>query len=70
MAQSGVGIGLLASWLVEDDIEAGRLVPLLEKYTPPNAPIRALTPPGPYLPRPTRVLLDHLRTALRTRLNL
>ena len=70
MARRGLGICMLASWLVEDDIEAGRLVQLLEDYDPPNAPIRALTPPGSHLPRRIRLLLDYLRTGLQARLGL
>lgn len=60
MARSGLGICLLASWLVDGDVRAGRLVPLLERYYAPRAPIRALTP-ARYTPGVVRALIAHLR---------
>jgi len=42
----GLGVALLADWLVREDIERGRLVPLLERFTAPPAPVFALSPPG------------------------
>lgn len=68
MARSGLGISMLASWLVDPDIRAGRLVPLLENHTPPPAPIRALTPPGRHVPPTVRALIEHLREGLAARL--
>ena len=68
MARGDLGIAMLASWLVDDDIRAGRLVPLLEEYAPPRAPICALTPPGRLLPARTRLLLEHLRVEMTSRL--
>lgn len=60
MAKSGLGICLLAAWLVDGDVRAGRLVPLLESYRAPRAPIVALTP-ARYTPPVVRALIDHLR---------
>ena len=65
MARGGLGICLLASWLVDADIRAGRLRPLLETYEPPPAPTRALTPPGRHNPPRVRALITHLREAFR-----
>ncbi len=64
LARSGLGIGMLASWLVDGDIRAGRLVPILEEFSLPEAPIRALTPPGRMVPRHVRSFIDHLRGGL------
>jgi DNA-binding transcriptional LysR family regulator len=64
LARSGLGICMLASWLVDTEIRAGRLVPLLDGYQPPDAPIRALTAPTRRIPPRVRALLDHLRTGL------
>ena len=68
LARDGFGIAMLASWLVDDDIVAGRLVQVLPAYRPPRAPIRVLTPPGRHLARHTRALLDTLRDGLKARL--
>lgn len=64
LAKSGLGICLLASWLVDPDVRAGRLVSLLPEYGAPRAPIRALTPPGRRPPPRVRALIAHLREGL------
>lgn len=64
LARSGLGICMLASWLVDGDIRAGRLIPLLESYGRSKAPIRALTPPGRHVPGHVRLLIEHLRVGL------
>jgi DNA-binding transcriptional LysR family regulator len=68
MARSGLGICMLASWLVDPDVRSGRLVPILEDYSLPPAPIRALTPPGRHLAPHVRALIDHLREGLAEKL--
>lgn len=59
LARGGLGVALLAAWLVDADVRAGRLVPLLDGYELPCAPIRALTPPGRHLAPRVRALIDH-----------
>lgn len=68
MAVEGLGIALLADWLVAEDLAAGRLVPLLTDYALPPAPIRAVMPPTTFVNPRVRALLDHLGEALRVRL--
>jgi len=60
LARRGLGVALLAGWLADADLRAGRLVPLLEQYTPPRAKITALTPPGRYTPPRVRAVIEHL----------
>ena len=64
LAREGLGVAMLASWLVDPEIEAGRLVPILSDYEAPPAPFRALTPPGRHLSRRVRRTLEHLREGL------
>lgn len=61
MARSGLGVCLLASWLVDTDLRSGRLIRLLENYDAPPASIRALTPPARYTPPRVRALIAYLR---------
>lgn len=68
MVRAGLGVALLADWLVGGELRRKRLVPLLEDYDPPPAPIYALTPPGRYTPAPVRALIHALSEALPARL--
>ena len=60
-AVAGHGAALLADWLVAEDVAAGRLAVLLPDWSLPPAPIRAVTPPGRYVPPRVRVFLAHLQ---------
>lgn len=64
----GLGPALLADWLVDRDIAAGRLVDLFPDHavtaTRFDAGIWALYPSKAYLPRRVRVMIDFLRESL------
>ncbi|MFZ5896415.1 MAG: LysR family transcriptional regulator [Myxococcota bacterium] len=68
MARRGLGLALLADWIVGEDIRRGRLVPLLREYAPPPAPVYALNPPGRFSSTTVRALTDHLIEAVGARL--
>jgi DNA-binding transcriptional LysR family regulator len=60
LALQGVGLALLADWLVGPDVEQGRLERLLPRYRTPPAPVFAVLPPGRYTPLLVRRFVDHL----------
>lgn len=67
MALASHGVAMLADWLVDEPIEQGRLVHLLEGWALPEAPISALVPPTRHVQPHVRALLDHLSAELRPR---
>jgi DNA-binding transcriptional LysR family regulator len=68
LVRRGLGIALLADWLVQAELARGRLVTLLEDFSTPSAPIYALTPPGKFASTAVRALIDHLATSLESQL--
>ncbi|TAN71566.1 MAG: LysR family transcriptional regulator [Magnetospirillum sp.] len=63
MAVAGLGIVLLPSFFLGDDIRAGRLVPLLESYIPLDVSLNAVYPHGRHLSPKVRAFVDHLATS-------
>jgi DNA-binding transcriptional LysR family regulator len=68
MARKGLGLALVADWLVAEDIRRGRLVRLLREYAAPPAPVYALSPPGRFPSTTVRALSDHLAKAIGAQL--
>jgi DNA-binding transcriptional LysR family regulator len=64
MAREGLGIALLASWLVDTDVREKRLVPLLPTYEPPAAAIQVLMSPSGHTHPRVRAFVDFLVAAL------
>jgi hypothetical protein len=64
MARSGLGVALLAGWLVEADLRARWLVSLLPDFETPPAPIHALMPPARHVPPRVRAFVDFLAERL------
>jgi len=65
-ARQGMGVALLADWLVDRDLRDGRLVELFPgtygALTEFDTAAWALYPTRSYLPRKVRVMIDYLRT--------
>lgn len=61
-AVAGLGIINIPTWMVKDDIQHGRLVPLLENFpmSPPNVPIHAVFAHNRHLAPKVRVFIDFL----------
>jgi DNA-binding transcriptional LysR family regulator len=67
MARSGLGVALLASWLVDPHLRARRLVSLLRDHQPPPAPIQALMPPARHVHPRVKAFVDFLAAAFAAR---
>lgn len=65
-ALAGLGIADAPSFLVADAIGSGALEPLLMQYPAPEYGIYVVRPPGPYVPRKVRVLIDLLLERFKT----
>jgi DNA-binding transcriptional LysR family regulator len=60
LARRDVGIVLAPSFMVDDDIAAGRLVQLLPSYATPQIPLQAVYPHSQGLSAKTRTFIDFL----------
>lgn len=56
--KAGGGVGLLPSWLVADDIVAGRLVRVAPRFEPSKLPVHLAFPPSRFRPLRTRLLAE------------
>jgi DNA-binding transcriptional LysR family regulator len=66
LAAEGVGITRVCAETVEDAIQAGRLVPLLEEFNPGDVEeIHAVFVGGAHTPARVRCLVDYLIASLR-----
>jgi DNA-binding transcriptional LysR family regulator len=58
--RAGLGLVQLPTSLVAEDLRAGVLVPVLERFTPPGIPVFAVYPSSRHLPSKVRAFLDLL----------
>ena len=65
-ALKGIGIVQLPDYYVQAELEAGRLVPILDKYRAPDDGIWAIYPHNRHLSPKVRLLLEHLSEGLGT----
>lgn len=66
LATQGVGIAALARDMVRDDVDEGRLIPVLPEWRPPAIPVYALTETR-LVPAKVRVFIDFMIEHLKTR---
>lgn len=59
-ALAGCGIALLADFVADEDLAAGRLVKVLPDWAPPRSQVSVIYPNAPYTPPKVRAWLDFL----------
>jgi DNA-binding transcriptional LysR family regulator len=59
-ALAGLGLGLMPSWLIGDELRRAALVPVLERWAPAPAPIQAVHPSNRLTSPKVRLFVDHL----------
>ncbi|MDB6142637.1 MAG: LysR family transcriptional regulator [Pseudomonas sp.] len=64
MVLAGLGIAMSPVWLFSDDIKAGRVVAILQAYTPQPLPVYALSPANRRQSARVRALVDYMVEAL------
>lgn len=69
-AVNGLGLVVLATYVVRRDIEKGKLIPVLENYSLPPLDIHAVYPHRKYLSAKVRRFLDFLQVWLPPRVNM
>jgi DNA-binding transcriptional LysR family regulator len=60
LALKGKGIALEPSFIIDDDLKAGRLIPLLRTYEAEETPIHAVYPHSRLLSAKVRTFVDFL----------
>lgn len=63
-ALAGQGIALLASFVASEDLAAGRLVAVMQEWSPAESAAFIVYPNAPFVPQKVRVLTDFLVTKL------
>ncbi len=61
---AGVGIAVTPLWLIDDCLQRGEVVTLLNNYNPTPLEIHAIYPERKYVPEKVRCFIDHLRDCL------
>ena len=62
---TGMGLGILSSWLVRDAMREGRVRAVLQAWKPPLVPVHAIYPSQRNLAARTRALIEFLVTDMR-----
>lgn len=65
MVRDGLGIALLPDYLIEEDVNAGRLVHLLKPYCYRDDDVHAIFPHKHYMSPKVRTFIDYLSDNLK-----
>ncbi|EKF18162.1 LysR family transcriptional regulator [Nitratireductor pacificus] len=68
-AEMGNGITIALSYMVSDQIRAGKLVPVLDPFTPSAVPVHLVYPHARLVAPKTRAFIDHAAPRLRSALD-
>lgn len=60
-ALTGLGVALVSSWTVKEDIQEGRLIPLLPEWQPTALPVHLVYPWSRYYPARLRRFLEMMK---------
>jgi DNA-binding transcriptional LysR family regulator len=63
--RAGLGVAILPDFIVDEDVAAGALEPVLTEWSPSAAALHLLTPPGTLRPARVEAMLDFLTERLR-----
>lgn len=61
---AGKGIAVILGWLVEDDIEQGRLKVILKNHVPTPLDINVMYPQRRFMPAKLRLFIDYLQSEI------
>lgn len=64
-ALQGVGIAMGSSWVLDEDLAAGRLVHLVPDWRPAPLPIHLIHPPARFQPARLRLFIEAMKGALK-----
>lgn len=59
--KAGIGIGLISSWQIQDEMESGSLIRLLQHYEPQPLPMYVVYPSRKFIPLKVKVMIAYLR---------
>ena len=63
-ALTGLGVALVSSWTVKEDIQEGRLIPLLPEWQPTALPVHLVYPWSRYYPARLRRFLEMMKQGM------
>jgi DNA-binding transcriptional LysR family regulator len=61
---SGLGAGIVSAWIVQQDLEQGRLLHLAPAWGAPRLPVYLVYPQARFYPARLRVFLEAMREAV------